>query len=280
VTADFFDFQQKLLRPRTAPKPQPPPAEQAISVSELTAKITRVLNTGLPGNFLVRGEVSNFNRNKSSGHIYFTLKDAEACIDCVMFRGEAARLNFEPEAGMELLAGGRIGVFPQRGRYQLYVSSLRPLGQGALELAFRQVKAKLEAEGLFSPDRKKPLPAYPRRIVLVTSPQAAALHDMLKVFRRFPFLRVMLYGVPVQGDGAAQKIAPAIRHINAAIDSVGGAEVIILARGGGSLEDLWAFNEECVARAVAASRIPVVSGIGHEVDVSIADLVAGEPARL
>ncbi|HXE52313.1 MAG TPA: exodeoxyribonuclease VII large subunit [Tepidisphaeraceae bacterium] len=274
MTADFFDFQQKLLKPRPAPKPQAAPSEQPISVSELTARITRVINTGLPGNFLVRGEVSNFGRNKASGHVYFTLKDAEACIDCVMFRSEAGRLKFEPDDGMELLAGGRIGVYGPRGRYQLYVSSLRPLGQGALELAFRQMKAKLEAEGLFAPERKKPLPGYPQRIVLITSPQAAALHDMLKVLRRFPCLRIMLYPAPVQGDGAGQKIAAAIRHINSAIDEIGGAEVIILARGGGSLEDLWAFNEECVARALAASRIPVVSGIGHEVDVSIADLAA------
>jgi exodeoxyribonuclease VII large subunit len=191
-----------------------------------------------------------------------------------MFRGENAALKFQPLDGMELLADGRIGVYPQRGRYQLYVNTLRPIGQGALELAFQQMRAKLEAEGLFAAERKKPIPAYPLRIVLITSREAAALQDILKVLRRFAWLRLMLYAVPVQGDGAAEKIAGAIRHVNARIDRLGGADVILLARGGGSLEDLWCFNEEIVARAVAASRIAVVTGIGHEVDVSIADLVA------
>lgn len=279
MTADFFDFQQKLLRPRAAPKPAAAPVENALSVTELTAKITRVINSGMPQSVLVRGEVSNFNRNKASGHLYFTLKDPGACVDCVMFRGDAARLKFEPDDGMELLAGGRIGVYPQRGRYQLYINTLRPLGQGALELAFRQVRAKLEAEGLFDAGRKKPLPAYPLRIVLITSPEAAALQDMLKVLRRFPWLKLMIYGVPVQGDGAADRIAAAIGHLNDTVKPLGGADVIVLARGGGSLEDLWPFNEECVARAVAASRIPIVTGIGHEVDVSIADLVADHHAH-
>jgi exodeoxyribonuclease VII large subunit len=223
---------------------------------------------------LVRGEVSNLNRNKASGHIYFTLKDADACLDCVMYRSDAERLKFEPAVGMELLANGRIGVYPSRGRYQLYASSLRPIGQGALELAFRQVKAKLEAEGLFDAGRKKAIPNYPLRIVLITSRGAAALQDMLKVLRRFSWLKIRLYPVPVQGEGSAQKIAVAIRHVNQAIEDVGGTDVILLGRGGGSLEDLWAFNEEIVARAVAESKIPVVTGIGHEVDVSIADLAA------
>lgn len=282
MTANFFEFQAKLTRPRATPKASPVTAADeagAMSVSELTARITKVINSGMPPTALVRGEVSNLNRNRSSGHLYFTLKDADACIDCVMFRSEAARLKFDPADGMELLAGGRIGVYPQRGRYQLYINTLRPLGQGALELAFQQVRCKLEAEGLFAAERKKPLPAYPLRIVIVTSREAAALQDVLKVLRRFPWLHLMLYPVPVQGDGAAGKIAAAIAHVNATLGASGGADVLLLARGGGSLEDLWCFNEEAVARAVAASRIPVVTGIGHEVDVSIADLAADHHAH-
>ena len=276
MTADFFEFQQQLIRGArgAAAHPAKDPREKALSVTEVTAKITKLIHGGLPGRILVQGEVSNSNRNKTSGHLYFTLKDPVACIDCVMFRGESAVLKFQPLDGMELLADGRIGVYPQRGRYQLYVNTLRPVGQGALELAFQQMRAKLEAEGLFAAERKKPIPAYPSRIVLITSPEAAALQDVLKVLRRFAWLRLLLYPVPVQGDGAAQKIAGAIRHLNACIDQFGGADVILLARGGGSLEDLWCFNEEIVARAVAASHIAVVTGIGHEVDVSIVDLVA------
>ena len=249
-----------------------------MSVSELTARITKVIN-GLPPAVLVRGEVSNFNRNKSSGHVYFTLKDAEACVDCVMFRSEAARLKFDPGDGMEVLAGGRVGVYPQRGRYQLYVNTLRPLGQGALELAFQQVRRKLEAEGLFDAGRKRPLPAYPTRIAIITSREAAALQDALKVLRRFPWLDLVVCPVPVQGDGAAAKIAAAIAQVNAIVPDAARADVILLVRGGGSLEDLWSFNEEAVARAVAASRVPVVTGIGHEVDVSIADLAADHHAH-
>lgn len=279
MTANFFEFQEKLRRPRPSPAAAQGAEQTALSVSELTARITKVINGGLPASVLVRGQVSNVNRNRSSGHLYFTLKDADACLDCVMFRSDAARLKFEPEDGMELLASGRVGVYPQRGRYQLYATTLRPLGQGALELAFQQVRRKLEAEGLFAAERKKPLPAYPLRIVLVTSREAAALHDILKVLGRFQWLRLALYPVPVQGDGAATKIAGALHHLNATIDACGGADVILLARGGGSLEDLWCFNEEIVARAVAASRIPIVTGIGHEVDVSIADLIADHHAH-
>lgn len=278
MTANFFEFQEKLRRPRPSPAPAEGAEQIALSVSELTARITKVINGGLPASVLVRGQVSNVNRNRSSGHLYFTLKDADACLDCVMFRSDAARLKFEPEDGMELLASGRVGVYPQRGRYQLYATTLRPLGQGALELAFQQVRRKLEAEGLFAAGRKKPLPAYPLRIVLITSREAAALHDILKVLGRFQWLRVAIYPVPVQGDGAATKIAAALHHLNATIDHHR-ADAILLARGGGSLEDLWCFNEEIVARAVAASRIPIITGIGHEVDVSIADLIADHHAH-
>lgn len=273
MTANFFEFQQQLIKPR-AGRAAPVGEAKPLSVSELTGKISRLINSGLPGHVLVRGEASNWKPNRSSGHIYFTLKDAEACLHCVMFRSEAARLKFEPGDGMELLADGHVAVYPPNGRYQLNVSSLRPLGQGALELAFQQVRARLQAEGLFAPERKKPIPRYPMNLVLITSREAAALQDILKVLRQFPWLRLRLYAVPVQGDGSAEKIAAAIAHVNAGTDQIGMADVLLLARGGGSLEDLWCFNEEIVARAVTASHIPVVTGIGHEVDVSIADLVA------
>jgi exodeoxyribonuclease VII large subunit len=191
-----------------------------------------------------------------------------------MFRSDASRLKFTPEDGIELIVTGRVAVYAQRGRYQLYATNLQPLGKGALELAFRQLCEKLEREGLFDPARKRPLPRFPRRIALVTSRATAALQDMLKVLRRFPWIGLYLYHVPVQGDGSAESIAAAVRHLNERHQQIGGVDLILLGRGGGSLEDLWEFNEEIVARAIVASKIPVVTGIGHEVDVSIADLVA------
>ena len=251
--------------------------EGAISVSQLTAVIDRAIKAGVPGSVLVKGEVSNFKAHAASGHLYFTLKDATACINCVMWKSDAARVKFRPTDGMELLTGGRVAVYAEQGKYQLYVTSLRPIGQGALELALRQLRARLEAEGLFAAARKKPLPPYPLNIALVTSRQTAALQDMLKVLRRFPWLRLSLFHAPVQGDGAGERIADAIAQLNASRDRP--TDVLLLARGGGSLEDLWAFNEEVVARAIAASRIPVVTGIGHEIDVSIADLVADHHAH-
>ena len=277
---NFFDFKERVAaarKPQSA-KPIAAPAtttvEQALTVSQLTAKIDNVLRAGIPGVVLVKGEVSSFRPNPSSGHVYFTMKDAGACVNCVMWKSDAAKIRFKPADGMELLARGTIAVYREQGKYQLYVTSVQPLGQGALELAFQQMKAKLEAEGLFAPDRKRELPLYPMRIVLVTSSNAAALQDMLKVLRRYPWLKLFVYHVPVQGDGCGRQIADALGHLDHAIDGFGGADVILLSRGGGSPEDLWGFNEEAVARAVAASRIPVVTGIGHEVDVSIADLVA------
>ena len=274
MTADFFQFRQQMQAPRrAAPSPQAA-TPSAMTVSEITEKIRRVIAGGMPDRVLVRGEVSNLNRHKPTGHIYFTLKDDASCLPCVMFQREAAGLKFQLQDGQELLASGRVGVYLAKGIYQLYVSTLRPLGQGALELAFRQMKAKLEAEGLFAAERKKTLSQYPRRIVLITSEHGAALHDVLKVLKRFAWLWIGLYPVPVQGDGAGEKIADAIAHVNRDILRVGGADAILLVRGGGSLEDLWSFNEEIVARAIAASHIPIVSGIGHEVDVSIADLIA------
>jgi exodeoxyribonuclease VII large subunit len=268
LSESFFEFRERLTAKGQAASAPARPRE-SLTVSQLTRFIEKAMRT-LPPTFLVRAEVSNFNAHTGSGHLYFTLKDAGACIDCVMFRSDAERLKFTPADGMELLATGAVKVYPQRGRYQLYVTRLEPLGQGALEVAFQQLRKKLQAEGLFALERKKPIPSFPLRIALVTARQAAALADMLKVLGRFPWLKLMLYAVPVQGIGAADKIAAALREL----DRLRLADVILLARGGGSLEDLWAFNEEAVARAIAACSIPIVAGIGHEVDVSIADLVA------
>ncbi len=261
---------------RKPPAPQPPAndARVPLTVTQLTARIDRALTTQIPESLLVQAEVSNINRHQASGHLYFTMKDRETCIGCVMWGSDVERMKFIPKDGMELLASGRIGVYGKQGKYQLYVSTLRPLGKGALELAFQQLRAKLEREGLFAAERKRLIPRFPTTIVLVTSREAAALADMLKVLRRFPWLRIFLYPVPVQGDGAAEKIAAALTHLNQVGSAIGAIDLIVLGRGGGSLEDLWEFNEEIVARAVAASRWPVVTGIGHEVDVSIADLVA------
>jgi exodeoxyribonuclease VII large subunit len=271
MTQGFFQTHARLTAQRTAPAGDP------MTVTQLTRQIDRAIKTGVPAAVAVQGEVSNYRPQRGgSGHLYFTLKDATACIDCVMWADAAARLKFTLADGLAVLAGGRVGVYPERGKYQLYVNTLAPLGKGALELAFQQLRAKLEKEGLFAAERKKPLPQYPRRIVLLTSSATAALQDMLKVLRRFPWLNLSLYHVPVQGEEAAPKIAAALKALNQRRDNI---DVILLGRGGGSLEDLWAFNEEIVARAVAASRIPIVTGIGHEVDVTIADLVADHHAH-
>lgn len=270
----FFDFRAKLVASgsRRAAGAAPADPAQALTVTQLTGKIEAALRSGVPGSVTVRGEVSNFNHHRASGHSYFTLKDTGACIDCVMFRGEASRIKFTPTDGMELLATGSVRVYAQRGRYQLYATALAPLGQGALELAFQQLKEKLEREGQFDPERKRPIPRYPRRIALVTSRQTAAAQDMLKVLGRFPFLQVSILHVPVQGEGSAALIAETLRAVVSGTAT--SPDLVLLARGGGSLEDLWSFNEEVVARAVGACAVPVITGIGHEVDVSIADLVA------
>jgi len=222
----------------------------------------------------VLGEISNLKRH-ASGHLYFTLKDATSELSCVMWKSDAARLKFTPTDGLEVIASGTVEVFERTGRYQLYVRKLEPRGVGALELAFRQLCERLGKEGLFDERRKKPLPIYPRRIVVVTSPTGAAVTDILRTLeRRFPCVHVLVFPVRVQGDGAAAEIAAAIRSVSIHAEALGGVEVMIVGRGGGSLEDLWAFNEEIVARAVYASRIPIISAVGHEVDVTIADLVA------
>lgn len=279
MAADFFEFMEKVARRKTngsatATAVEPAATGGPLTVSQLTSQIDRALKDSFPHSVLVRGEMSNFNNHRSSGHLYFTLKDPGACLDCVMFKSDAARLKFTPEDGIEVLVSGRVGVYMQKGKYQLYVTRIEPLGKGALELAFRQLCAKLDAEGLFAPERKKLIPAYPQRIAIVTSTHTAALQDMLKVLTRFAWLRIMICHVPVQGDGSAERIASVLADLNRRSADLGGIDVILLGRGGGSLEDLWEFNEEIVARAIVASRTPIVTGIGHEIDVSIADLAA------
>jgi exodeoxyribonuclease VII large subunit len=245
------------------------PQKKVWTVTELTARI-RDLLAGEFKDVLVQGEISNV-RHAQSRHLYFTLKDAKAQIRCVCFANVATRLRFRPEDGLQVTVRGSIGVYEQRGEYQIYVEYLEPVGLGALQLAFEQLKQKLAAEGLFDAARKKPLPLLPRRIGVVTSPDGAAVRDILRILRRrFPNVRVTIYPVRVQGAGAKEDIVEALQYLNAKQL----VEVIILARGGGSLEDLWAFNEEAVARAIAASAIPVISGVGHETDFTIADFVA------
>ena len=265
----FFDMREKLTAPARASTSIEP-----LSVTQVTRLIDTAIKSGVPAAVAVRGEVSNFNLNRASGHAYFTLKDPTATINCVMFRGEFSRVKFQPTDGMELLATGGVRVYAAQGRYQLYVNQLQPLGKGALELALAQLREKLSAEGLFEATRKQPIPRFPGRIVIITSRETAALQDMLKVLRRVPTLALMLFHVPVQGEGAGKQIAAAIELINRRSADVHGVDLILLGRGGGSLEDLWAFNEEILARAIAASKIPIVTGIGHETDISIADLIA------
>ena len=219
---------------------------------------------------LIRGEISNY-KLYPSGHHYFSLKDANGAMRCVMFKGAAMQLRFRPQNGMQVIAGGRISVFPRDGAYQLYCTGLTPDGIGDLHIAFEQLKARLQAEGLFALERKKPLPRFPHRIAVITSSAGAALRDMLRILRkRYPLSEVKLLGVRVQGEEAPAEIAGAIRYAN--LYQV--ADLIITGRGGGSIEDLWAFNDERVAYAIANSVIPVISAVGHEPDVTISDFVA------
>lgn len=241
------------------------------SVTRLNNEIKDLLDA-VPGyrNLLVQGEISNYKAH-SSGHHYMTLKDEGASINAVMFRSDALRLKFRLENGMKVIVRARVSSFPRTGQVQLYISEVIPDGAGALSLAFEQLKRKLQAEGLFDPAHKKPIPTCPQRIALVTSPTGAAVRDMIRILgRRWPLAKVTLYPAQVQGQGAAESIARALMLANA----VGEADVILCGRGGGSMEDLWAFNEEVVARAIYDSDIPVISAVGHEPDVTIADFVA------
>jgi exodeoxyribonuclease VII large subunit len=240
-----------------------------LSVSELTRRIKGVLETGFT-RLAVQGEISNFKRH-SSGHLYFTVKDESAQLQAVMWRSRAANLVFTPQDGMKVIVRGNITVYEVRGVYQIDVAQIQPLGVGELQIAFEQLKQKLAAEGLFDAGHKRPIPEYPESIGIVTSKTGAALQDIVNIIsRRFPAVELILYPVKVQGVGAAEEIASAIREFNA----FGKVDVLIVGRGGGSLEDLWAFNEEVVARAIYASRIPVISAVGHEIDFTIADFVA------
>src|SRR5260370_6388026 len=239
------------------------------SVTDLTTRI-RDLLAGEFTDVFVEGEVSNAHAAQS-GHLYFTLKDNHAQIRCVCFRTQLARLKFRPEDGLHVTVRGSISVYEWRGEYQFYVEHVEPVGLGALQLAFEQLKRRLDAEGLFDPERKKPLPVLPQCVGLITSPSGAAVRDIVHILeRRFPNLHIVLYPVRVQGEGAAGEIVQAIRYF----DRKQLADVLILARGGGSIEDLWAFNEEPVARAIVACTIPIIAGIGHETDFTIADFAA------
>jgi exodeoxyribonuclease VII large subunit len=240
-----------------------------LTVAALTEQLRALLEERFPAVW-VEGEISNY-RLYGSGHAYFTLKDAEAQLRCVLFRNRGRRIRFEPADGLHVMAFGSVEVYAQRGEYQLVVELLEPRGLGALQLAFEQLKARLGAEGLFEPARKRALPRFPRTIGIVTSPSGAAIRDMLRVIgRRFGELHIVIAPCRVQGEGAAEEIAQGLRDLNA----LGDVDVIIVGRGGGSLEDLWAFNEEAVARAIAGSKAPVISAVGHEVDFTIADFVA------
>ncbi len=245
-----------------------------LTVHRLTQLIKNAITQHLPSTVHVMGEISNFKRH-SSGHLYFVMKDAHSELACVMWRSAVTSLKFEPADGLSVIATGYVDVFERSGRYQLYVRRLEPRGVGALDLAFRQLREKLEREGLFDPKRKRPLPRFPQRIAVVTSPTGAAIRDILQTLRRrFPCLEVLVYPVAVQGPAAAEGIARAIERINSHRQALHGIDVIIVGRGGGSLEDLWAFNEEVVARAIHASQVPVISAVGHETDVTISDWVA------
>ncbi len=245
------------------------PERKIWTVTQLTARIRDVLSAAF-GAIWVEGEVSNF-KEAQSGHLYFTLKDDSAQVRCVCFRNSAMRLKFRPEDGLKARVRGSISVYEPRGEYQIYVEHIEPVGVGELQLAFEQLKKKLGDEGLFDASRKKPLPLLPGRIGVITSLSGAALRDILRILRRrFPNVRVLIYPVRVQGEGAAGEIAAAMKFFTAR----NAADVLIVARGGGSLEDLWTFNEEKVARAIAASHIPVISAVGHETDFTIADFVA------
>ncbi len=245
--------------------------QNIIAVSQVNEYIKFLLDRDeLLNQICVRGEISNY-KIYPSGHHYFTLKDAEGALRCVMFRSSAQRLRFRPENGMQVLAWGRITVFPRDGAYQLYCSALSVDGVGDLHVAFEQLKQKLSQEGLFDPAHKKPLPAYPHTIAIITSPAGAAIMDMLRILgKRYPLSKIKLLPVRVQGAEAPAEIAGAIAYAN----RYQLADLIITGRGGGSMEDLWAFNDERVARAIYASDIPVISAVGHEPDVTISDYVA------
>ncbi len=243
-----------------------------LTVTQLNTYIKSVIDSDLNlNNVFVQGEISNFTNHYRTGHYYMSIKDGDSSIKAVMFKYSNQRLRFMPENGMNVILRGRVSVFERDGQYQLYIDDMQPDGAGALALAFEQLKQKLASQGLFDPDKKKPVPFMPKRIGVVTSNTGAAVHDIINVIsRRFPMTELVIAPVQVQGTSAAGQIAAAIREFN----SCNGADVLIVGRGGGSVEDLWAFNEEIVARAVYDSHIPVISAVGHETDFTICDFVA------
>ena len=243
------------------------------TVSQVNSLIKAALEEKLPARVIVAGEISDW-KHHTSGHCYFSLKDEKTVLGCVMWKSKFVKVKFEPANGMAVLATGHIDVYPPQGKYQLYVDKLQPEGKGALRLAFEQMYAKLKAEGLFKDEYKKPLPPYPRRIGILTSESGAAIEDIKdSIWNRWPCTKLFLYPVPVQGEGAVDKIASAIKDVNRWNKQLK-LDIIIVGRGGGALEDLWAFNEEVLARAIFDSQIPVISAVGHEIDTTIADLVA------
>ena len=249
------------------------PNREVYTVGRLNDEVARLLEDAFPL-IWVEGELTNLARPRS-GHMYFTLKDSRAQVRCALFRSNRMRLRFEPRDGMQVIARARVGLYGPRGDYQLVVQELEPAGEGALRLAYDRLRLRLQEEGLFDPKHKRPLPAFPHRLGVVTSPTGAAVRDVIKVLgRRFPSLPVVVYPTRVQGEGAGEEIAAAIRTAVRRAE----CDVLLVVRGGGSLEDLWAFNEEEVARAVHACPIPIVTGIGHESDVTIADFAADERA--
>lgn len=241
------------------------------TVSQINNYVKKILDHNIIlNNVWIKGEISNF-KHHYSGHLYITLKDEGAVLKAVMFRGSAQSLAFEPNDGMKVLARGRISVYEAGGSYQLYIEEMIPDGVGELYIAYEQLKKQLESEGLFSPEHKKPIPPFPDRVGVVTASTGAAVRDIINVItRRYPMAEIVLYPAQVQGSGAAESVVKAIEYFNA----TDGADTLIVGRGGGSIEDLWAFNEEITARALYASKIPVISAVGHETDFTIADFVA------
>ncbi len=247
------------------------------TVSQVNSLIKGILDNNLPGRLTITGEITDWKLHHS-GHCYFSLKDENSTLPCVMWKSSFGRVKFQPENGLAVLATGHIDVYTVGGKYQLYVNKLIPAGVGALQLAFEQMYKRLKAEGLFEEKYKKPLPRYPMRIGILTSESGAAVHDIRdSIHNRWPCVRLFLYPVPVQGKGAAEEIAAAIRNVNRRNKELK-LDILIVGRGGGSPEDLWAFNEEVLARAVFASKIPVISAVGHEIDTTVADLVADAKA--
>jgi len=253
-------------------------AKQIYTVSQVTSLIKEILENNLPGRFKITGEITDWKHHRQSGHCYFSLKDETALLPCVMWKSKFNKVKFAPENGLAVIATGHIDIYSPQGKYQFYVDSMQPAGIGALQLAFEQMVKRLRAEGLFEEKHKVPLPPYPERIAVLTSESGAAIGDIENsIHHRWPPVKIFLYPVPVQGEGAAQRIAAAIKDVNRRSAKLK-LDLLILGRGGGSIEDLWAFNEEVLARAIFDSAIPLISAVGHEIDTTIADLVADASA--